>query len=125
MSDLTSRNKALMHRIYEEMWNGGKPALAGEIFTRPEGVERFVSQFLLSFPDLQHTVEEMIEEGDRVAVRFSARGTHAGQWMEFAPTGKSIHYSGVTLAHIGEDKISEHYTWWAKAGLMEQISSTD
>ena len=121
MSDLTSRNKDLMRRVYEEMWNGGNPALAVEIFAQPEGVERFVSQFLPSFPDLQHTVEEMIVDGDRVAVRFSAHGTHTGAWMHFAPTGKSIHYTGVTWARIAGAKIIEHHTWWDKAGLIEQI----
>ena len=121
MSDLTSKNKALMRRIYEEMWNGGDPSLAVQIFARSEGVERFVRSFLLSFPDLHHTVEGMIAEGDQVAVHFSARGTHSGQWMDFAPTGKSIQYTGVTLARIAGDKIIEHHTWWDKAGLMEQI----
>jgi predicted ester cyclase len=125
MSDLISKNKVLMRRIYEEMWNGGSPALAAEIFLHPEGVERFVRQFLRSFPDLQHTVEEMIEEGDQVAVRFSARGTHSGQWMDFAPTGKAIYYTGVTLARITADKVSEHYTWWDKASLMEEIGGKD
>lgn len=120
MSDV-SKNKALMKRIYDEMWNQGKPSLAGELFAQPEGVERFVSQFLGSFPDLQHTVEGMIAEGDEVAVRFSARGTHAGQWLEFAPSGKSIHYTGVTLARIAGDKIVEHHTWWNKSALIEQI----
>ena len=121
MSDLTDTNKALMRRIYEEMWNRADPGLAEEIFARPEGVERFVRQFLRSFPDLQHTVEEMIAEGDQVAVRFSARGTHTGQWMDLAPRGKVIQYTGVTLARIAGDKIVEHHTWWDKAGLMEQI----
>jgi predicted ester cyclase len=63
----------------------------------------------------------MIAEGDQVAVHFSARGTHSGQWMDFVPTGKSIQYTGVTLARIAEDKIIEHHTWWDKASLMEQI----
>ena len=121
MSDLASKNKALMRRIYEEMWNKAKPALAVEIFTQPEGVERFMSQFLTSFPDLQHTVEEMIADGDRVAVRFSAQGTHTGVWLHFAPTGKSIQYTGVTWARIADGKITEHHTWWDKAGLIEQI----
>ena len=121
MSDLTSKNKALMRRIYEEMWNAGNPTLAEEIFAQPEGVERFVRQFLLSFPDLQHTVEAIIAEGDQVAVRFSTKGTHSGQWMNFAPTDKSIHYTGLTLARIAEGKIIEHHTWWDKAGLMEQV----
>ena len=121
MSKLTN-NKALMSRVYKEMWNGDNPALATEIFAHPEGVERFVQQFLLSFPDVQHTVEAMIEEGDQVAVHFSARGTHSGQWMDFAPSGKSIRYTGITLARIIGDKIIEHHTWWDKAGLMEQVS---
>ena len=105
-----------------EMWNGAKPALAAELFAQPEGVERFVSQFLRSFPDLQHTVEGMIAEGDEIAVRFSARGTHSGQWLGFAPTGTSIHYSGATLARIEGNKIVEHHTWWDKAVLIEQIN---
>ena len=117
----SNKNKTLMRRIYEEMWNQGKPALANELFERPPGVERFVQQFLASFPDLHHTVEEMIADGDQVAVKFSARGTHSGPWMDFAPTGKSIQYSGVTWARIAGDKIIEHHTEWDKAGLIEQI----
>lgn len=122
MSDQTSKNKALMRRIYEEVWNGRNPASAAEIFTRPEGVEKFVSTFLLSFPDLHHTVEQMIAEADQVAVRFSAHGTHSGQWMQSAATNKSIHYTGVTLARITGDKIVEHHTWWDKASLIEQVT---
>jgi len=121
MSDLTGKNKALMRRIYEDMWNRADPSIAAEIFAQPEGVERFVGQFLLAFPDVQHTIEEMIAEDDRVAVRFSAHGTHTGQWMHSAPTGKSIQYTGVTVARVAEDKIIEHHTWWDKASLIEQI----
>ena len=121
MSEIKSNNKALMRRVYEELWNRGDPALAVELFAQPEGVERFVSQFLLSFPDLQHTVEEIIEEGDLVVARFSAQGTHSGSWLNFAPTGKSIHYTGVTWARIAGHKIIEHQTWWDKAGLIEQM----
>ena len=122
MSDQTSKNKALMRRIYEEMWNQAAPSLAVEIFELPEGVERFVSKFLVSFPDLKHTVDEMIAEDDRVAVMFAAQGTHRGQWLHFAPSGASIQYTGVTVARIREDKITEHHTWWDKAGLMDQIA---
>jgi steroid delta-isomerase-like uncharacterized protein len=121
MSDRIGKNKALMRRIYDEVWNEGNPALAAEIFAQPEGVERFVKEFLTSFPDLQHTVEGMIAEEDQVAVRFSAQGTHAGPWLGFAPTGRSIRYTGITLARIEGDKIIEHHTWWDKAGLLEQI----
>lgn len=121
MSELSSKNKALMRRIYEEMWNRANPSLATDIFAYPEGVARFVSQFLRSFPDLKHVIEDMIAEGDQVAVRFSAAGTHTGQWMNFEPTGRSIRYTGVTLARIAGGKIIEHQTWWDKAGLIAQL----
>ncbi len=74
------------------------------------------------FPDLQHTLEGMIADGDQVAVKFSAQGTHSGPWLDFAATGRSIKYTGVTLARISGDRIIEHHTWWDKAGLMEQIT---
>jgi len=64
MSAQNSKNKTLMRRIYEEMWNGGNPSLAAEIFAQPEGVQRFVNQFLLCFPDLQCTIVEMIGQGN-------------------------------------------------------------
>ena len=121
MSDSTSKNKALMRRLYDEMWNTGNPAVTKEMFANPGGVEKFVSQFLPSFPDLQHTVEGMIAEGDQVAVRFSARGTHTGAWLRFAPTRRAIYYTGVTVARISSDKIVEHQTWWDKAALIEQL----
>jgi predicted ester cyclase len=63
----------------------------------------------------------MIGEGERVAVRFSARGTHSAPWLRFAATGKAIHYTGVTLARIADGRIVEHHTWWDKAALIEQL----
>ena len=121
MSDLTSKNKFLVRRVYEEMWNQNMDSVATEIFDQPAGVQRFMSEFLSAFPDLQHTIHDMIAEGDRVAVRFSAEGTHTGRWKDFAPTGISIQYTGVTLARITENKIIEHHTWWDKANLIEQV----
>ena len=124
MSELVRKNKALMRRIYEEMWNKANPGIAEELFAQPEGVEKFVRQFLQAFPDLFHTVEATVAEGDQVVVRFSARGIHSSPWLNFAPTGKSIHYTGVTWARIAEDKIVEHYTWWDKASLLEQLQES-
>ena len=123
MSESSNSNKDLMRRIYEEMWNQARTEVAAEIFERPSRVERFVSQFLVSFPDLQHTVEAMIADPEQgqVVVRFTARGTHRGQYLDIAPTGKSIQYSGVTWASIVDGKITEHHTWWDKAGLLAQL----
>jgi predicted ester cyclase len=122
MSENTGRNKALMSRVYREMWNKHQPGLASELFAQPEGVELFVSSFLLAFPDLQHTVEGMVEEGDVVAVQFSASGTHSGPWLGHTATGRKVGYTGVTWARIQGRRIVEHHTWWDKAGLLEQVT---
>ncbi len=123
MSEVESKNRILMRRIYAEMWNRGDLAVAREIFAQPEGVEGFVKEFLAAFPDLQHTVEEMVAEGNRVAVRFSARGTHTGRWRQYPATGKVVSYTGITLASFEEGKITRHQTWWDTLELIEQIEN--
>jgi predicted ester cyclase len=120
----TDQNKVLVRRIFEEMWNQNDPGAARAIFAHPEGVERAVREFLTAFPDLQHTVEELIAEEDRVAARFTARGTQTGQYKDYQPTGKHIEYTGVTLARIANGKIIDHYTWWDRMGLIEQIENS-
>ena len=115
-------NKALVRRIYEDMWNKHDPDAAIQLFASPEGVHHYVFEFLIAFPDLQHTIEDMLAEGDRVVARFSARGTHTGQWEGWAPTGKSIHYTGITLARIENGEIIEHHTWWDRWELVAQIN---
>lgn len=121
MNDLTMDNRSLIRRIYEEMWNAADPAAARRLFTEPHSVERFVREFLAAFPDLQHTVEDILIDGDRAAARFSAHGTHKAKWREFEASDKPVHYSGVLLSHIAGGKISKHRTWWDKAELIEQI----
>jgi steroid delta-isomerase-like uncharacterized protein len=119
----TEANKALVRRIYDEMWNQANPAAAGELFSLSDGVRLFVSEFLAAFPDLQHSIEEIIAEEDRVAVRFSARGTHTGPWRGIPASHKPIHYTGVTLATVAEGKISVHHTWWDILDVIEQIKA--
>lgn len=121
MSETQIQNKALVRRIYEELWNKRDLSVASELFSKPEGVHRFVGEFLEAFPDLQHTVEELIAEGDRVVACFSAKGTHTGQWKGYKPSEAPIDYSGVTIARIKGSKITHHHTWWEALEVIEKI----
>ena len=121
MYEAIDGNKAVMRRVFEEMWNQHQPGAATRLFERPEGVERFVRSFLESFPDLMHSIEGMITEDDIVTVKFSARGTHTGKWMDIVATGRAAYYSGVTWASVRGNRIAQHHTWWDKASLMEQL----
>src|SRR5512138_1610692 len=122
MSEAESQNKALVRRIYEDLWNQAHWEAANELFAEPAGVLKFVKEFLAAIPDLQHTVEEMVAEGDRVAARFSAQGTHTGAWRQISPRGNRIHYSGVTLVRVEGEKIASHHTWWDTLEVIEQMN---
>ncbi len=114
----------MIRSIYEEIWNKADPAAAGFIFANPEGVERFVREFLAAFPGLQHTVESIIVEGDQVVARFSAHGTHSGKWKEVEATGKPVDYTGVTMIRIADNLIVDHQTFGDEWGLIQQIRAT-
>ena len=121
MSSKPAENKRVVRRIYDELWNQGSLAVAEEVFARAESVQRYVGAFLAAFPDLAHTVDEMVAEGDRVVAAFTAQGTHTGPWHGIAPTGKAIRYSGVTIARLEEGVIVEHRTVWDTLAVLEQL----
>jgi len=105
---MLEENKAVMRRFYEEFVNAGNLAVAEEIIapecplyfgsmfmgTGPEAFKQTRVMMYAGFPDLRWTIEEMIAEGDKVAERLTARGTHEGEFMGVAPTGKGWSFRG-------------------------------
>lgn len=83
-------DKALVRRWVEEVINAGDLDAADEIFS-PElaaDARTWVAPFRESFPDVDMRVVELIAEGSRVVGRFLCSGTHLGEWMGRAPTGR-------------------------------------
>lgn len=131
------RNKALMRRFYEELWSKGNleaiPELVAEDFVdhqapvgQPSGREELaglVVMWRIGFPDMQETVEDLISEGDKVVGRFRMRGTHRGDFMGVAPTGRSVTMSGIDVVRVADGKISEF--WYAEQmlELMQQLGA--
>ena len=75
------------------------------------------------FPDLHLTIEEMVAEGEKVAERLSARGTHEGEFMDVSPTGKRAEWQGQAIFHISEGKVLECRGMPDMLGLMQQIGA--
>lgn len=131
------RNKALMRRFYEELWSRGNleaiPELVAEDFVdhqapvgQTSGREELAGLVLTwrtGFPDMRETVEDLISEGDKVTGRFLMRGTHRGEFMGIAPTGRSVTMSGIDIVRIANGKISEF--WYAEQmlELMQQLGA--
>jgi steroid delta-isomerase-like uncharacterized protein len=130
-------NRALARRILEELWNADKLALADELYAPnyvdndpnnpgvrgPEGVKRLVTTYRTAFPDLRFAIEEQIAEGDMVVTRWVARGTHRGELMGLAPTGKEVTTPGITISRISGGQIVEDVVSYDAMGLMQQLGA--
>jgi steroid delta-isomerase-like uncharacterized protein len=133
---MSEHNKAIVRRLFAELWNNGKLSVADEIFTAnyahhdsstpdlglgPESEKKRATLYRTAFPDLHLTIEDVIAEGETVMTRWSCRGTHKGDLNGIAPTGKQITVSGVTIARVSNGKIAEGYVNWDALGLMQQL----
>ena len=131
----TEENKALVRRFYEEVFN--KKNLAGvDEFVDPQiiehslppglpagsaGTRQFIGIYLAAFPDLHLTAEDIIAEGDRVAVRLTYRGTHRGELMGIPPTGKQGTVTGIQIVRIAGGKIAENWINLDALGMLQQL----
>lgn len=127
-------NKALVRRFVEEFWNEGNTATADELMAvdaeihmptgevvDPDGLKSFAGAFRGSFPDWHSTFEELIAEGDRVAERWTGRGTHRGELQGIPPTGKRVEVPGSVFYRIVGGKIVEFRGQLDMMSLMQQL----
>jgi predicted ester cyclase len=75
-----------------------------------EGLKQAISTYRTAFPDLKATVDDIFAEGDRVAYRWSTRGTHLGDWLGIPPTGNHMAATGITVFRIAGGKVVEGWT---------------
>ena len=101
------------------------PLYFGSMFmgTGPEAFKQTRTMMYAGFPDLHWTIEEMVAEGEKVAERLTARGTHEGEFMGVAPTGQRVEFQGQAIFHISEGKVLECRGMPDMLGLMQQIGA--
>jgi predicted ester cyclase len=81
----------------------------------------FVAQIRAAFPDLQMTADDLIVEGDRLAVRSTMRGTHEGDFMGIPATRKKVEVSNFDFVRFESDRAAEHWGAIDSDALMEQL----
>jgi len=87
----------------------------------PQGVRQLVQQYREAFPDLRFEIDEIFATGDRVAHRWRMSGTHEGEIMDIAPTGRRVEVSGIEINRIARGKVAESWAVSDSAGLREQL----
>lgn len=87
----------------------------------PQGAARRIESYLRAFPDLHLARDETIVQGDRVALLWTARGTHEGELMHIPPTGRKVVVRGVSWLTLREGKIERGLYVWDVAGLLREI----
>jgi steroid delta-isomerase-like uncharacterized protein len=128
-------NKALVHRYYEEMWNGWQFELTDELIDQNVrfrgslgrmvagrgGFVGYMKHVQSAFPDFFNSIEELIAEDDRVAARLIYTGTHRGEIFGLAATGHRIRYAGVGIFQISGGRILDGWVLGDVAGLLLQL----
>jgi len=76
-----------------------------------------------AFPDTRITIEDEVAEGDKVVIRWTIRGTHKGEYMGIAPTGKQVTMTGISVYRIEKGKIVEDWSNSDMLGMMQQLGA--
>ena len=122
-------NKAVAMRVFDEIFNQGNFQVADEIYSpdfQNHGLHRSADlktdQEAMraekrAFPDLRMTVQEMVAEGDKVAVLWTFRGTHTGSgYQGLPPTGTRVELRGITIWRIVDGRIVEEWSSFSETG---------
>jgi steroid delta-isomerase-like uncharacterized protein len=130
----TEDNKAQVRRGYEEGFHQRNLAVFDELMASDyvwhiasttvqgrEPAKQLISRFLTAFPDGRYTIEDMIAEGDRVVVRQTFRGTHRGDFLGMAPTGKQVTVTEMEIFRIANGQAVENWTSSDDLGLLQQL----
>ncbi len=135
--DEGERNKTVVRRLLPQIFEKGTPGAVDELFApnfvnhaplrgapaNRAGVAQMVETYHKAFPESELTLEQLIAEGDRIAVRFTISGTHHGDWMGISPTGRYINVVGLAMGRMDHGKLVEGALLLDRGKLMEQLGA--
>ena len=129
-------SKAVVRRAYD-FWNTGDvsgldelvaPAIVMHLRGRPDvaGIDAYRTYHAAlrgAFPDQRWTLEDLVAEGDKVAAMWTFRGTHRGELMGIAPTGKEVAVTGISVFRVADGRIAENWVQSDLLGLLQQLGA--
>jgi len=140
MPDATTldANKEIGRRVLLEIWSEGRLDVIDELYAPdyvdhvnrgpepeevhgPGGLKAAVTMFRAAFPDLRYSIDDEMAERDLVMTRFSASGTHQGEFLGAPPTGGRISYTGIDINRVVDGWIVESWVQYDALGLLQQV----
>ena len=117
-------NKAVSNRVAAAIGKGDLDAF-GELMAPDLAAEfkQSVAEIRRAFPDYAGTNVDQIAEGDKVANRFVFLGTHLGEFMGVAPTGKRVEFIGNSIDRVVEGRIVESWVEVDLLGVLRQLGA--
>lgn len=129
-------NEILAHRWHLEAIQAGRPDLVDEIVAPDvvihanslevrglDGARGLAVALKAAFPDVEITHHETLTTGDRVAIRWSAEGTHGGDYFGTPASGKRVRFEGLDLFHLRDGKIAEAWIEYDNLGVLQQMGA--
>ncbi len=131
-TDVSETNKALVRAYMEEIINVGDFTavdrlfpdsgfvLNDRLFTRDD-FPTMLAGLRHRFPDFHLTVEDQVAEGSKVVTRVTFSGTHRGEFMGIAPSGRVVEYTGIAIDSIANGKVVRGWHQSDEFGMLSQL----
>jgi predicted ester cyclase len=129
---LEEQNKELVRRYFESMDERDYALL--ELLSKDyvahfpfgdvkgsEEIKQVVDAYLTAFPNISHFFSDFVAEGDKVVMRYGARGTQEGVFGEFPPSGKKMEATAMIIVRIEDGKMAEAWLEQDYYGMMMQL----
>jgi len=128
-------NKTAALSFVTQVLNGGNMKAVDQLFTSDfvnhdsidgqqpgrDGIKQFTDRFKTAFPDSAVTPDMTVAEGDKVAVRWSALGSHKGVFLGLPGSGRQVRLAGIDIVRIRGSQIAEKWGFWPLAETLQQM----
>jgi steroid delta-isomerase-like uncharacterized protein len=88
-----------------------------------EGAKQFFGMFFAAFPDIHHSLEDVLTDGHKVAIRMTIRGTQQGEFQGLPVSGKPINIGSLNIFYVVEGKITEQWVETDTLGMLQQLGA--
>ena len=128
-------NKELIREFYKEVFGDWNMTLVDKVVspefishdwpeggpTGPQAFRDFYAMIRSVAPDARYEVDDLIAEGNKVAVRWRMLGTHRGRFRGIEPTGRAVVLRGIAIYRVEDGKLRERWVVSDLQGVLEQI----